>query len=367
MAPVVDVVEVGNGGGSIARIDEVGALKVGPQSAGAEPGPMCYKRGGTEPTITDANVILGRIGTKDFLGGEIPLDYDLSIAGIGELAKRLNLSVVEVASAIVKIAISNMSLAARQVSIERGYDPRDFAMIAFGGAGPLHAVEIAKELHIPKVIIPRFPAHFSALGMLLADQRHDFVQTYLHPLNEIDFAELSKLVAEMIVRAEALLSSEGINTTHVSYQPYLDLRYIGQEFTLSVPVSKSTIESGDVLNIRKAYDELHDRNYGHYATDEPVEMVNLRVVSTGKTRKPSLPKIEPNRSAAEPTVRKVFLDDMINPVECKIYDRDLLDGDSLIVGPAIVKEYASTTVLFEGDKCRVSKTGELIVEVAERE
>lgn len=367
MAPVVDVVEVGNGGGSIARIDEVGALKVGPQSAGAEPGPMCYKRGGTEPTITDANVILGRIGTKDFLGGEIPLDYDLASAGIGKLSTRLNLSVVEVASAIVKISISNMSLAARQVSIERGYDPRDFAMLAFGGAGPLHAVEIAKELHIPKVIIPRFPAHFSALGMLLADQRHDFVQTYLHPLNEIDFSELSKLVEEMIARAEALLSGEGISTTHVSYQPYLDLRYIGQEFTLSVPVSKSAIKSGDVSSIRKAYDEMHDRNYGHHATDEPVELVNLRVVSTGKTAKPRLPKIEPNRVSTKPTVRQVYLDDTKNPVECQIYDRDFLGADSVIVGPAIVKEYASTTVLFEGDRCGLSQTGELIVEVGQRE
>ena len=365
MVPVVDVVEVGNGGGSIARIDEVGALKVGPQSAGADPGPICYKWGGTEPTITDANVILRRIGTNDFLGGEIPLDLDLASKGVEtKLTGRLGMSVVETANAIVKIAISNMSLAVRQVSIERGYDPRDFVLVAFGGAGPLHATEIAKELGIPKVIIPRFPAHLSALGMLLADQRHDFVQTFLCPLSEADFKEISRLHDEIISRARVRVNAESIATSGVEYQTYFDLRYIGQEFALSVPVRDSSLKRGDVLEIRKTFDEMHERNYGHHASEEPVEMVNLRVVSIGKTLKPVLPKIMARNGSGKPIWREVYLEDVRNPTRCQVFDRDSLAAGSEVVGPAIVREYASTTILFKGDKCKTTETGELLIEVA---
>ena len=180
MVPVVDVVEVGAGGGSIAWIDDVGALKVGPHSAGADPGPICYGNGGTEPTITDANVVLGRIGASDFLGGEMQLDRAAAAAGIAaRVGKRLGMDAADAARAIIAIAVAKMSLAVREVSVDKGYDPRDFALVASGGAGPLHALAIARELHIPTVIVPRFPSHFSALGMLMADERHDFVRTYL--------------------------------------------------------------------------------------------------------------------------------------------------------------------------------------------
>src|SRR5260370_24269025 len=198
MVPVIDVVEVGAGGGSIAWIDDVGALKVGPQSAGAEPGPICYRRGGTESTITDANLVLARLDPDDFLGGEMVLDAKAAALGIKQkIADPLSLSVTAAAQAIIDIAVSKMSLAVRQASVSKWFDPRDFALVASGGAGPLHVMAIARELHIPKVIVPLFPSHFSALGMLLADERHDFICTHYADLPTVDFSALVKIHHEI--------------------------------------------------------------------------------------------------------------------------------------------------------------------------
>ena len=203
MMPVVDIVEVGTGGGSIAWIDEVGALKVGPQSAGAAPGPICYGRGGTKLTVTDANVILGRIGTDSFLGGEMQLDRDAALKAAEELGRPLGLNAVATARAIVEIAIAKMSLTVRGVSVERGFDPRDFVMVGMGGGGPIHSVAIARQLHIPTVIIPVLPSHFSAFGMLMSDIRHDYVRTQLVAFQKLKFDELEKIFAEMLDEANA--------------------------------------------------------------------------------------------------------------------------------------------------------------------
>ena len=362
MAPVVDVVEVGAGGGSIAWIDEVGALKVGPQSSGADPGPICYSQGGTQPTITDANVILGRIGASDFLGGEMKLDLDGAIAGTEtHVAKPLGMEMRNVADAIIQIAITTMSLAVREVSVEKGYDPRDFAMFASGGAGPLHAVAIARELHIPTVIIPRFPAHFSALGMLMADERQDFIRTYLSNLVDIQFDDLIEIHQEMLVEAKRALKIED----NVEFQILLDLRYVGQEFTLSVPVTLEQFEKADVEGIRKAYDELHEHRYAHHAAEEPVEMVNYRLVALGRRPTLHLPSIAVNGDAAAPVRRPVYFDDPSTPVDCPVYDRAKMGPGMTISGPALVQEYASTTVMFAGDECRVADTGELIISVGQ--
>src|ERR1700752_3869842 len=206
MLPMIDVVEVGAGGGSIAWLDDVGALKVGPQSAGADPGPICYRGGGTEPTITDANVVLGRLDPDNFLGGQMKLDADAAAHGIAEkIAKPLKIDTIAAAQAIIEIAISKMSLAVREVSVQKGFDPRDFALVASGGAGALHVMAIARELHIPTVIVPQFPSHFSALGMLAADERHDFIRTYYSDLATLDFGELAKVYEEMCDRARGSL------------------------------------------------------------------------------------------------------------------------------------------------------------------
>jgi N-methylhydantoinase A len=358
MMPVVDVVEVGAGGGSIAWIDEVGALKVGPQSSGADPGPIAYGRGGREPTITDANVILGRIGVSEFLGGEMYLDREGAIRGVTErIATPLQMDVMVAARSIVQIAIAKMSLAVREVSVEKGYDPRDFVLVASGGAGPLHAVAIARELHIPTVIVPRFPAHFSALGMLMADERHDFTRTYYSDLQDADFSRLRKIHAEMVEESKRLLTP-GIAVAH---QLLLDLRYVGQEFTLPVPVSVAQLAAADPAPIRAAFDALHEQRYAHHSSAERVEMINVRVVALGKRAKLVLPPLTKGGSVARKEMRPVRFDQNDTEVECPVYSRDELPPGTGFTGPALVSEYGSTTVLFPGDDLSVAATGELVI------
>ncbi len=359
MSPMVDIVEVGAGGGSIAWIDEVGALKVGPQSSGADPGPICYGNGGTEPTITDANVILGRVGVSEFLGGEMKLDEPgARKATEQKLSSRLNMDTVAVADAIIQIAIAKMSLAVREVSVQKGYDPREFAMVASGGAGPLHAVAIARELHIPIVIIPRFPAHFSALGMLMADERHDLVRTYLAPLDDADFELLVRICDEMNAEAQGVLKQKA----NVQTQFLVDLRYVGQEFSLSVPVTVEQLQKADVAGIRKAFDDLHERRYAHHAADEPVEMINIRLTAIGKRPGFEFPRVAPDGGAAGAVDRRqVYMGRTDCPVDCAVYHREKLAPGTIVNGPALIQEYASTTVMFEGDRCEVADTGELVI------
>jgi N-methylhydantoinase A len=360
MAPVVDVVEVGAGGGSIAWIDEVGALKVGPQSSSADPGPICYGNGGKEPTITDANVILGRVGAADFLGGEMQLDLEGAIAGTEKnISSELGMDTNTVAAAIIDISVTKMSLAVREVSVEKGYDPRDFAMVASGGAGPLHAVQIAKELHIPTVIIPLFPAHFSALGMLMADERQDFIRTYLKHMDDVDFDDLIAIHNEMMEQAKRDLKL----SDNMEYQIKLDIRYVGQEFTLSIPVDIEQFKNNDREGIRKAYDDMHEHRYAHHAADEPVEMVNYRLIATGKRATLKLPDVNADKTAVEPVRRPVYFEDSSTPADCPVYNRDDLKPGDKFEGPALVQEYASTTVIFSDDTCVVADTGELIISV----
>jgi N-methylhydantoinase A len=364
MLPVVDIVEVGAGGGSIAWIDEVGGLKVGPQSAGADPGPISYRRGGTEPTVTDANVVLGRIGASSFLGGEMPLDAEGAGAGIaGRLCAPLGLTPIEAAHGILKIAVAKMSLAVRGVSVERGYDPRDFALVGMGGAGPLHAPEIARDLHIPRVIIPNLPAHFSALGMLMTDLRHDYVRTYYRNLLEADLDEVRAIFNELIEDAGRTFESEGVDRPARSYQRFMDLRYLGQEFWLQIPVSEQEILGLEFDAIRARFDGMHDRRFGHAAQEEPLELVNLRLTARGARPKITFPKWSPSAGDAQTATRPIYLEDPNQQVECAVYRRDLLAPGARVNGPCVIEEYASTTVIFEGDRAQVAETGELLIEV----
>ncbi len=360
MLPMIDIVEVGAGGGSIAWIDEVGALKVGPTSAGAAPGPICYRGGGTEPTITDANVVLGRLDPDNFLGGTMKLDAEGARAGVDRVvAKPLGMDGVAAAKAIVDIAVAKMSLAVREVSVEKGYDPRDFALVASGGAGPLHVMAIARELHIPTVIVPLFPSHFSALGMLLADERHDFVRTFYADLGKADFARL--LVVQQEMAAEAMGSLR--NTADATVETELDIRYVGQEFTLSVPVDPELMKSADRTAIRQAFDALYEHRYQHSSPDEPVEVVNLRVAAVGRRIPLTFPKVATGGGAKPARERSVFFDDVKAAVICPIYERETLAAGTQFSGPAIVQEHGTATVMFAGDRCTVAATGELVIEV----
>ena len=365
--PVVDIIEVGAGGGSIAWIDQIGALKLGPQSASSVPGPICYSRGGTEPTVTDANVVLGRIGAKSFLGGEMPLDGESATAGMSSrLGDRLDMTATQVAHGILQIAVAKMSLAVRGISVERGYDPRDFAMLATGGAGPPHALAIARDLHIPTVIIPNLPAHFSALGMLMTDVRHDYVRTVYLPLLDADFPALLDIYAELGVSGRAALDEAGVDEGARSEIWWMDLRYLGQEFWLQIPVERAEIERGDLAAVLARFNEVHDRRFGHAANNEPLELVNVRLTAVGTRPKIEFPHVGGDGADAQIGTRDVYLDDPDTPVTCAVYRRERLAAGVRIYGPCVIEEYASTTLLFEGDSLVPAETGELIITVAAR-
>ncbi len=361
--PVVDIVEVGAGGGSIAWIDQVGALKLGPQSAGSEPGPICYGRGGREPTVTDANVVLGRIGATSFLGGEMPLDEDAARAGIAEkLCPSLGLGVAKAAHGIIEIAVAKMALAVRGVSVQRGFDPRDFALVAMGGGGPPHALAIARDLGIPRVIIPNLPAHFSALGMLMSDVRQDFVRTVYRLMQDCDMAAIRAIYGELAVSATAALEQAGVEPARRRLEFIMDLRYLGQEFHLSVPVGDDELKRDDKAAIRQRFNELHEHRFGHAAAAEPLELVNLRLTARGARPKIEFPALEA-RAAAPAQSRPIYLDDPARPVACAVYRRDRLGAGARLKGPCVIEEYGSTTLLFEGDGASVAPSGEIVVEV----
>jgi N-methylhydantoinase A len=366
--PVVDTVEVGSGGGSIATADHLG-LRVGPQSAGADPGPACYGKGGIEPTVTDANVVLGRIDPRAFLGGEMPLDAEAARAAVrSRVAEPLGLSIEEAALAIVKIAVLNMSLAVRQVSVERGYDPRDFVMLAFGGAGPLHAADVARSLHIPAFVVPAFPGQFSAAGMLMADLRHDYVRTYYRALADADFSTLRRIAVELNDGAQARLVDARAPHAAIELNHTLEVRYAGQDSSLTIPVDAALLARGDRGAIHAAFNELHQRLYGYHDAEQALEIVSVRLAAIGR-RIHSAALFGDAHGLRAPaaieqphphTVRRVWFD---GPVDCPVHLRDALPRGATVAGPVIVQEYASTTLVFPSDRLEVAPTGELLVHV----
>jgi N-methylhydantoinase A len=363
MLPVVDIVEVGNGGGSIAWIDPAGGLKVGPQSAGAAPGPACYGKGGTEPTVTDANLISGRIDPEYFLGSGVRLQRDKAVQAVTEkIAKPLDLSLEEAALGILTIANFNMSLSVRAVSVEKGYDPRDCVLVPSGGGGALHAIAIARELSVPRVIIPPMPAHFSALGMLLADLKHDYVQTYVRELAETSGTQIAGAFSLLEKSAFEILAEEGARAEEIVVRRFLDMRYRGQEYTLPVPITEDLRSLVDFSEIRARFDQLHQEHYGHSAPQEPVMIVNLRLSALGKTdnRLPlASPPLQSERAARGH--RAVIFE--TTSIDTPVYLRSgLKEGDSLD-GPAVIEEIGATILVYPGDKMQVNEVGHLMIEL----
>lgn len=287
LLPVVDMREIGAGGGSIAWIDEAGALHVGPQSSGAEPGPACYMRGGREPTVTDANLELAILDPEYFLGGTMEISPELGQEAIRKIADYFNMSIDEAALGIIKIVNINMSGLLQSMTVKRGYDPREFALVAFGGAGPIHAAAIAKELKIPTIIVPPFPGVFSAWGMLMADMRHDFNQTYLNPMEDVDLGTINGMYRELEARVLELFEREKIAAENIVLSYGMDLRYSGQEHTLSVQ-APAVIQKKGRVTLEREFDELHFKVYGHNAPREPKEIVSLKTTGIAKVRKPVL-------------------------------------------------------------------------------
>jgi N-methylhydantoinase A len=365
MLPVVDIVEVGNGGGSIAWIDPAGGVKVGPQSAGAAPGPACYGKGGADPTVTDANLIAGRIDPEYFLGSGIRLQREKAAQAITEkIAKPLGLSLEESALGILTIANFNMSLAVRAVSVEKGYDPRDCVLVPSGGGGPLHAIAIARELSVPRVIIPPMPAHFSAFGMLMADLKHDYVQTFVRELAEISGAQIADAFAALEKSAVDTLAEEGAEQRQIVLRRFLDMRYRGQEYTLPVPIAEDLREVTDFGAIRARFDQLHQEHYGHSAPKEPVMMVNLRLSALGRFEN-RLPLASSPRDGdkGERGKRPVIFDSGQQPVNSPIYLRSGFKPGDRLGGPAVIEELGATILVYPGDKMEVNELGHLVIDV----
>ena len=365
--PTIDIHTVGAGGGSIAWIDDGGHLQVGPKSAGASPGPACYKKGGQEATFTDAALIIGYLDPKNFLGGEMEIDPSLSERAIDKLAQRLNLSVDASAAGIVRISEAKIAGAIRVISIERGYHPKDFAILAFGGGGPFVASHVARELTVPHVIVPPGPGNFSALGMLMVDVIHDFAQTYVTSLEDMDIKTVNEIYAGLLEKGQSALTDDGFDKEHGVFIPTAELRYQGQEHTVNISMPSYKLSSGEIAKIIDAFNAAHERQYGHSMMGDPVEIVTLRLRSVGLLPRPELPKIRQGTGSpakARKGSRPVYQYGAGEQLDYSVYERDqLLRGDR-IEGPAIVEEPSSTTVIHTGDLLTVGEYGEMIIEVS---
>lgn len=365
--PVLDIVEVGTGGGSIAWLDEGGGLHVGPRSAGAEPGPASYGRGGTEPTVTDANVVLGRLSPERFLGGEMRLDRPAAEKALRErLAEPLAVSLERAASGMLQVATAAMANAVRHVTLERGLDPRDFTLVAYGGGGPLHAASVAKELSIGRIVIPNAPGHFSALGMLMADLRRDYVQTLFERLDDLEMFELEDQFKKLEAEGRQALEASGIPPERIVFERAADMRYVGQEHAVAVRMPVDISDESARAEIKRLFDEAHDLRYSHSAPEEAADIVSLRVSAIGRLEKPQIPEIP--RGAVNPPsnarrgVRMVDFEGT-GAVEASVYDRARLLQGNVIEGPAIIEEAASTTVVEPGDRVTVNRYGHLMLEL----
>jgi N-methylhydantoinase A len=368
LTPMIDIHEVGTGGGSIARVAPSGGLRVGPQSAGAAPGPACYGLGGVEPTVTDANLVLGRLAEDRFLGGEMRLDKRAAIDAIREkIGLPLGLSDIDAAAGILRIAAAAMSHAVKGVTTDRGLDPGDFpTLFAYGGAGPLHASMVARELRIPQVVIPTAPGHFSAFGMLLSDFRRDLVQSRFVRLEEVELDELKRWFAELEAQGTAAVEGAKLETRRMVIARSLDMRYVGQEHAVTVDIPLSSFRTEGKAAIKRHFDELHEERYGRGSPEEPAEIVSIRSAVTGVMKKPRLPDIArggpaPARGAATGE-RKVFFPGK-GWTKCRTYRRDALKAGNKIAGPALIEEHASTTVLEPGDAVRVDTHGSLLMTI----
>jgi N-methylhydantoinase A len=358
--PVVDIVEIGAGGGSIAWLDPAGALKVGPRSAGAEPGPACYGLGGTEPTLTDAQVVCGRLDPDAFLGGRLRLDPEKARAALAPIAEVLGASVEETALGAIRIADANMINLLRLVSVRRGRDPRDFVLLACGGGGPLHAATLAAELRVPEVLVPRAPGHFSALGMLMSDLRHDLVRTRLERLDDIAGGDVDGVWRDLEERMLETFASERVAAADVTFVRAADMRYAGQEHAVTVALAEGAFDEAARDDVRARFHDAHERLYG-FRLDVAAEFVNFRLTGFGAVRKPPLRRLAAARDRVpEPRSRSVLLEEH-GTVEAEVRDRDGLRPGDELQGPAIVEEAASTTLLPPGQRLTVDEYGNLEV------
>jgi N-methylhydantoinase A len=366
--PAIDVVAIGAGGGSIAWIDDVGVPHTGPQSAGARPGPACYDHGGTEPTTTDANLYLGRLRPDHFLGGLIPLRRDLAEKAIKEkFADPLGLSVADAAEGILRIANENMANAIRKQTVHRGLDPRDFSLMAFGGAGPLFVVDVAKELLMREVIVPVSPGATSALGLLFADARHDFVRSLISPTNAFDHATAERYFKDMEAQALEILHEEGFAEDAMEIRRVVDLRYISQSRTLAITLEGGEVNDAALAKATAAFHAAYEKEFRYALEDFPVESRSLRVVAIGKTPKPAFRAETRTGTAADALTAEedAYFSAAGGWVKTRYYDRAKLLPGAIVEGPAIVEQFDSTTVVPPGARLEVEPYGNFIIRFQE--
>jgi N-methylhydantoinase A len=364
-APMLDIHTVGAGGGSIAYVDSGGLLKVGPQSAGADPGPVCYDRGNREPTVTDANVVLGALNAASLLGGRMTVRQDLAEAAIAALAQRLGMEPLATAQGIIDIVTANMARAIRVVSVQRGHDPRDYTLVAFGGAGPLHAARLARALDIRRVLVPRNPGILCALGLLLTDLRADFAVSRLLPLDAGSAPALRAAFAALSAEAEHWFDAAHIAPAARRLDRVADLRYAGQNYELQVALPAGEIGAATIDALANGFAEAHRRNYGFLAEDEPVQVVTVRVAATGRVRKAAftpLPETGPDPRPALGGTRELWLPETSGFTLCPVYDRERLTPGNRIPGPAIVEQMDATTLVLPGWEGRVDPYLNLVLE-----
>jgi N-methylhydantoinase A len=358
MIPAYNISTIGAGGGSIARV-EGGLLKVGPQSAGAEPGPICYGRGGQQPTFTDAAVVLGYIDPDNFLGGEVRLDADAARAGLlKHVAEPLGLTDIEAARGVFDVLLARTVSAIREITVQEGLDPREFSMLAYGGAGPMFVPLVAREMEVREVLVPQAPAGFSAWGMLMTDLVQESSETCVGLLEHVGFDRLRGITQRLATQARDDLTRGGFAPADWTIEYVVALRYFGQEHTLDTVLE----QSDDLESLCRRFDAVHKQRYGHTMTD-PVQIVHVRVRGIGRTPRPELRTI-PGRAAGAPTrrtSRKAFCFAHRAMVDFAVYDRDELRDGDIVLGPAIVEEATTTLAFFSDQRASVDKFGHLFI------
>ena len=366
MAPMIDIHSIGAGGGSIAHLDAGEAFRVGPLSAGAEPGPAAYNRGGTLPTVTDANVVLGRLQPGNFLGGEMSLDAGAAREAVSELAESLGMSIEAAADGVLTIINSNMANAIRSRTVQKGHDPREFSLVAFGGAGPLHGVDVARDLGIPEVIIPPYPGITSAAGLLTTDLKYDAIRTEFQVSSNADGKRLTRDFETMQASLVDQFKADGLEAGAVTYQRSGDLRYVGQGYELRVPVADGPVDDASLANIFKAFESIHTAEYGHVFEDNPIEIVNIRVTGVGQMPKIELPTQSPGGKLDDAMLEEAQcyfrLDGEQQIMATPLYERGKLPVDQTFKGPAIVLQKDTTTVIPPGAKATAQACGNLLIE-----
>jgi N-methylhydantoinase A len=369
--PMIDVVTVGAGGGSIAWLSPEGTLKVGPRSAGADPGPLCYRKGGTEPTVTDAHVVLGRI-PPGLLGGEVPLDVEAAREGLTQLGGKLGLGLEAAAAGVLEISAWNQANALRQVTVKRGLDVRDFILVTFGGSGSLLLCRLQEILGLPVAVVPRDPGNLSAFGLLTVDVKNDYVQTAVARHAHLDLAAVASAFGSLEAHAAATLDAEGFPRAAHRYLRSADLRYYGQAFEVRVPVPDGRVDAAMAAAAVAAFHDAHERLYGYCFRDRPeqqVEWVNLRVTGVGPIRRPRLREAEPgdgDAARARTGSRPVCFDGRAEHLDTPVYARAGLRPGDTVAGPAVVEEYGATLPLHPGFRAEVDRHGNLVVTREER-